>query len=328
MPRTDPIKIGNHQYRNDFRVMNASGELDNLKGVAVFVQAAQALSFVAAGRAMGISASAVSKSISRLEERVSVRLFQRSTRSVRLTSEGEMFLARCRRILGEIDAAEHELAAVNRQPRGRLRVGLPLAAGLPLPVISAFMARHPEIELDLEFSDRLSDVIEEGLDVVIRGGELSDSRLVSKRLGSFRICLVAAPSYLRKRGTPANPGDLVDHACLHYRYPTSGKLQEWPLRQSRTPSAAVALPLTMVASSLEALLYLVHDGRGIACVPDFSVKAALAEGRLQFVLDTYMTRSTTFRILWPSSRQMTPKVRAFVDFVVETFGKELVTKVR
>ncbi|SEF14352.1 transcriptional regulator, LysR family [Burkholderia sp. WP9] len=299
--------------------------MDKLSGLEVFVQTAERESFVAAGRALGISASAVSKSISRLEDRVAVRLFQRSTRSVRLTSEGRVFLERCRRIMGEVEAAENELSAMNQQPRGRLKVGLPLAAGLPLPVISDFMERYPEIELDLDFTDRVADVIHEGLDVVIRGGELSDSRLVSKRLGTYRVCLVATPGYLGTRGTPAKPSDLVNHACLHYRYPTSGKLEEWPMRQSRSGGTAVALPMTMVASSLIALLHLVQDGRGIACVPDFAVKDALAKGRLKSVLDPYMTRSVIFHILWPSSKRMTPKVRAFVDFVVERFGVELLT---
>jgi len=300
--------------------------MDNLSGLAVFVQTAQTQSFVATGRAMGISSSAVSKSISRLEERVGVRLFQRSTRTVRLTSEGEVFLERCRRIFNEIREAENELSTMTQLPRGRLRVGLPFAAGLPMPVISAFMERYPEIELDLDFSDRLADVIDEGLDVVIRGGELRDSRLMSRRLGTFRVCLVAAPNYLTRRGTPAKPDDLVQHACLHYRYPSSGRLEPWPLRHSALAAAGSALPLTMVSSNLDALLYLVQNDRGIACVPDFAVKNALAEGRLQSVLDSYMTRSTTFRILWPSSKQMAPKLRVFVDFVVENFGRGLTTK--
>jgi len=300
--------------------------MDNLSGLGVFVHTAQTQSFVAAGRALGISSSAVSKSISRLEERVGVRLFQRSTRKVRLTSEGEVFLERCRRILGEIRAAESELSSMTQLPRGRLRVGLPFAAGLPLPIVSAFMQRYPEIELDLDFNDRLADVIDEGLDVVIRGGEVSDSRLVSRRLGTFRVCLVAAPSYLKKRGIPAKPDDLVAHACLHYRYESSGKLEPWPLRHSALATAGSGLPLTMVSSSLDALLYMVQEGRGIACVPDFAVRDALAHGRVQSVLDAYMTRSSTFRVLWPSSKQMTPKVRVFVDFVVENFARGLVAK--
>jgi DNA-binding transcriptional LysR family regulator len=253
-----------------------------------------------------------------------VRLFQRSTRSVRLTSEGQVFLERCRRIMGEIELAENELSTMSGLPRGRLKVGLPLAGGLPLPVISAFMQAHPDIELDLDITDRVADVIDEGLDVVIRGSELSDSRLMSKRLGSYRVHLIASPTYLAERGVPTKPSDLAQHACLHYRYPSTGKLAAWPVRHSRTAAGELALPMTIVVSSLEALLYLARDGRGIACLPDFSFKKALAAGELKTVLDKHMTQSTTFWILWPSSKQMTPKVRAFVDFVAERFKQELV----
>jgi DNA-binding transcriptional LysR family regulator len=313
--------VGAH-FINEF-LSSKGARVDRLNGLEVFVQTAQTRSFIAAGRVLGLSPSAVSKSISRLEERLEVRLFQRSTRSVRLTSEGEVFFQRCSRVMGEIEEAENELSAMATGPRGRLKVGLPLVGGLLLPIISAFMEKHPDIELDLDITDRVTDVIEEGLDVVIRGGDLDDSRLVSKRLGSNRIRLVAAPSYLSLRGAPAKPVDLAHHACLHYRYPTSGKLEAWPLRPARSASGDVQLPMTMVASSLDALLHLVLDGRGITCLPDFAVKAALAQGLLVPVLDTYMTRSTTFRVVWPSSKQMAPKVRAFVDFVVERFGKQL-----
>jgi DNA-binding transcriptional LysR family regulator len=289
------------------------------------VQTAVAESFVGAGRLLGLTPSAVSKSVSRLEERVGVRLFQRSTRSVRLTSEGQVFLERCRRIMGEIEVAENELSAMSGKPRGRLKISLPLAGGLPLPIISAFMQAYPDIELDLDITDRVADVIDEGLDVVIRGSELNDSRLMSKRLGSYRVHLVASPAYLAQRGEPTSPSGLAQHACLHYRYPSTGRLATWPVRHSRTTAGEMAVPMTIVVSSLEALLYLVRDGRGIACLPDFSFKKALAAGELKTVLDKYMTQSTTFWILWPSSKQMTPKVRVFVDFVAERFKQELVT---
>lgn len=298
--------------------------MDKLSGLEVFVQTAVTESFVGAGRVLGLSPSAVSKSISRLEELVGVRLFQRSTRSVRLTSEGQVFLERCRRIMGEIEVAENELSAMSGKPRGRLKVSLPLAGGLPLPIIAAFMQAHPDIELDLDITDRVADVIDEGLDVVIRGSELNDSRLMSKRLGSYRVHLVASPDYLAAHGEPTSPSGLAQHACLHYRYPSTGKLATWPVRHSHTTAGQLALPMTLVVSSLEALLYLVQDGRGIACLPDFSFKKALAAGELKTVLDKHMTQSTTFWILWPSSKQMTPKVRAFVDFVAERFKQELV----
>ncbi|WP_321922584.1 LysR family transcriptional regulator [Paraburkholderia guartelaensis] len=297
-----------------------------LGGLEVFVQTARTRSFAEAGRGLGVSASAVSKSISRLEERVGVRLFQRSTRSVRLTSEGEVFLERCRRIIGEVQAAEDELSAMAQHPRGRLRVGLALSAGLPLPVLSAFMERHPEIELDLDFTDRLVDVIDEGFDVVIRGSALRDSRLVSRPLGSWRACLVAAPAYLERNGTPTKPDDLLNHACLHYRWTPTGKLYQWPLRHSTFAAAGSSLPLTMVCNSLDVMLYLALAGRGITCVPDFSIKNAIADGRLKTVLDNYVADSSTIHVVWPSNRKMTPKVRVFVDFVRANFGKYLVTE--
>lgn len=297
--------------------------LSALGGLEVFVHAARTRSFAATGRELGISASAISKSISRLEERVGVRLFQRSTRSVRLTSEGEVFLDRCLRIFGEIQAAEDELSAMARHPRGRLRVGLSHSAGLPFPVLSAFMEQHPQIELDLDFTDRLVDVIDEGFDVVIRGSALRDSRLVSRPLGTWRACLVASPAYLKGKGVPAHPDDLFSHACLHYRWTLTGKLYQWPLRPT---TAGPSLPLSMVCNSLDMLLYMALAGRGIACVPDFSVRTALADGRLKTVLDPYVTGSSSIHVVWPSTRKMTPKVRVFVDFVHTHFGKCLVTK--
>lgn len=300
--------------------------MESLNGMEVFVHVAQTRSFIATGRVKGISSSAVSKSISRLEDRLGVRLFQRSTRSVHLTPEGEVFLERCRRIFDEIQAAEDELLAMTEQPRGRLRIGLPLAGGLMLPMISDFMQRYPEIELDLDFSDRLSDVIDEGMDVVIRGGELNDSRLISRRLGSFRLCLAGSVSYFGKHGVPVRPDDLATHACLHYRYPSSGKLEQWPLKLTTTTLGGHALPSTMICSSLEALLFLVEEGRGIACLPDFAIRNGLSHGQLQTVLDSYMSRITTFHVLWPSTRQMTPKVRVFVDFITEVFNQYLVKK--
>jgi DNA-binding transcriptional LysR family regulator len=293
--------------------------MDNLSGVAVFVQVAQTLGFAATARTLGVSPSAVSKSMSRLEERVGVRLFQRSTRSIRLTTEGQVFLERCQRVLRELDAAESELSAMSTLAVGRLRVGLPFAGGMPLPLVSAFMRQHPQIELSLSFSDRTSDVIEEGLDVVIRGGQQRDSRLKARRLGSARMLIVAAPSYLEEHGVPAKPEDLTPHACLHYRSSTSGKISMWPLRLAASSAGRLDLPQTLVTDSLDALLHVVQDGRGIACLPDFAVRDGIARGRLVSLLDTYMTETITFQVLWPSSKQMSPKVRAFVDFVINHF---------
>ena len=288
--------------------------MDNLAGFTAFVQAAEMRSFVAAGRVLGISASAVGKSIARLEERLGVRLFHRSTRSIALTSEGTVFLERCRRILGEIEAAEQELSSSKSAPQGRLRVSLPQVGSLLNPVLAAFARAYPQVELDLDFSDRRVDVIEEGYDAVVRAGESADSRLMSRQLGQFQLQLVAAPAYLAQHGTPALPADLVHHTCLLYKFPSSGKVEAWPLPEWPTLQAA-ALPALLNCNNVDTLLHFAESGLGIAALPDFAVRAALAAGRLQPVLDAHRQHDGAFRILWPSSRHLTPKLRAFIDFL-------------
>ncbi|NMG64795.1 LysR family transcriptional regulator [Azoarcus indigens] len=290
--------------------------MDSLSGFTVFIQVAETRSFVAAGRALGVSASAVGKSVARLEERLGVRLFHRSTRSITLTAEGALFLERSRRILAEIEAAELELSEASAVPRGRLRVSLPLVSSLVLPVLGEFMRCHPDIELDLDFSDRLVDVIEEGFDAVVRTGEPADSRLSARKLGQFQLLLVASPGYLAQRGTPRVPADLLAHSCLHYRYPNSGKLESWPLRRA-PDEPELALPTSMICNNIETRVCFALQDLGIACVPDFSVRALLAEGRLQRVLEDHVARSNTFHVLWPASKHASPKVRALVDFLCE-----------
>ncbi|GAB3392474.1 LysR family transcriptional regulator [Azotobacter armeniacus] len=288
--------------------------MDSLSGFTVFVQVAETRSFVAAGRALGISASAVGKRVARLEEKLGVRLFHRSTRSIALTAEGTLFLERSRRILAEIEATELELSRTAGAPRGRLRVSLPLVSSLVLPVLADFMAEYPEIELDLDFTDRLVDVIEEGFDVVVRTGQLSDSRLSARRLGAFRLLVVGSPAYLERHGVPRRPTDLADHACLHYRFSNTGKLEPWPLR--RLPGEPEPnLPVSMVCNNIETRVCFALRGRGLACLPDFAIRDALAEGRLRSVLDDYMEGTGNFYLLWPSGRQVSPRLRAFIDFM-------------
>ncbi|QKZ05032.1 MULTISPECIES: LysR family transcriptional regulator [Pseudomonas] len=288
--------------------------MDRLGNFAVFVQVAETRSFVATGRLLGISASAVGKSISRLEQSLGARLFHRSTRSVALTVEGAMFLERCRRILAEFDSAEQELAQASAAPRGRLRVSLPMVSPLMLPVLAQFMVAYPDIELDLDFSDRLVDVIDEGFDAVIRTGEPGDSRLSARRLGVFRLLLVASPAYLAQRGTPRVPTDLLRHACLHYRFPSSGKLEAWVLRREEG-EAELQLPVAMICNNIETRVCFALRGLGIAYLPDFAIREELAAGTLQPVLQEYVVHTNVFHVLWPGSPHASPKVRALVDFL-------------
>ncbi|MCC4106043.1 LysR family transcriptional regulator [Serratia ureilytica] len=285
--------------------------MDNLAGVSAFVQAAETLSFVDAGRVLGISASAVGKSIARLENRLGVRLFHRSTRSMTLTAEGRRFLLRCQRILEEMAAAERDISDTHSAPRGKLRVSLPLVGGLLNPVLAEFVRNYPDIELEADFSDRRVDVVEEGFDAVIRVGETEDSRLMSRRLGTFHLQLVAAPDYLHRAGIPLQPADLHGHAGLLYKFPSTGKVEPWPLEgwEKRVETLAHRL----VCNTVDTLIYLAESGQGIACLPDFAVKRALEQGRLQQILREHCRHSGSFKVLWPSSKHLTPKLRVFID---------------
>jgi DNA-binding transcriptional LysR family regulator len=288
--------------------------MDSLGSLNAFVQAAEARSFTAAGRQLGVSSSAIGKAVARMEERLGVRLFHRSTRSITLTAEGALFLERCRRIFSEIEAAELELSQTQEAPRGTLRVGLPLVGVLMMPTLVAFMRAYPEVMLDLDFSDRAVDVIEDGFDAVVRFADVGDSRLMSRALGMYRRRLVAAPDYLAARGVPRTPDDLKAHACLRHRFPTSGKFERWPLPLEHAAIAS-ELPRTAIASTLEPIIFMAEQGMGIAYLPDFAIGRQLREGVLVPVLDDYSDRSGPLRVLWPSSRHLSPKLRVFVDFL-------------
>ncbi len=288
--------------------------MDNLAGVSAFVQAAETLSFVDAGRVLGISASAVGKSIARLENRLGVRLFHRSTRSMTLTTEGRRFLLRCQRILEEMAAAERDISDTHSAPRGKLRVSLPLVGGLLNPVLAEFVRNYPDIELEADFSDRRVAVIEEGFDAVIRVGDTEDSRLMSRQLGTFHLQLVASPDYLRRAGIPRQPAELRDHACLLYRFPTTGKVETWPVAGG-DKLLDEGLGKRTVCNTVDTLIYLAEQGLGIACLPDFAVRQALEQQRLQPVLGDHCRHSGSLKILWPSSKHLTPRLRAFIDIM-------------
>lgn len=288
--------------------------MDSLGSISVFVQVADTRSFTEAGRLMGVSSSAIGKSIARLEVQLGVRLFHRSTRSITLTAEGTMFLERCRKILVEVEAAKFELCNAASAPRGKLRISVPQVPGLVMPVVTEFMRLYPDIELDIDLSDRMVDVVEEGFDAVIRTGNPKDSRLMARPLGRFRLVLVGTPDYFAARGVPQAPADLANHACLRHIFHATGKLESWPL-QHQADGSEPALPTRFVSTSIEALSHVVHQGLGIACLPDFMVRESVERGALQHVLDEYLEHNGTFWILWPSSRHAAAKVRVFIDHV-------------
>lgn len=290
--------------------------MESLNGFVVFVQVAETGSFVAAGRHLGVTASAVGKSIARMEDKLGVRLFHRSTRSITLTAEGHLLLERSRRILAEIEAAQLELTEATTRPSGRLRLSLPLVSALLLPVLGDFMRQYPEIQLELSFTDRLVDVVAEGFDAVVRLGQPTDSRLSARKLGQFRLVTVASPAYLAQRGEPRTPAELEHHACLQYRFASSGKLEHWVMRGNAVEDG-ITLPTTMVCNNVETRVCFALQGLGIAWLPDFAIREALEQGTLREILADYATYTSSAWILWPASKHPAPKIRALIDFLSE-----------
>jgi DNA-binding transcriptional LysR family regulator len=288
--------------------------MDSLSSLDVFVRAAETRSFTAAGRRLSVSSSAVGKTISRLEYRLGVRLFHRSTRAITLTPEGELFLESCRRIFSEINKIELEFSQSKTTPKGRLKVSLPDIGMLMMPTLHGFMGEYPDIQIDAEFTDNIVDVIDGGYDAVIRSGDQADSRLMSRRLGNYRLEVVGSLSYLARHGTPATPADLQSHACLHHRYPSSGKLQRF---SKSGPYGHIELPISAAVTTIEPLVSLAELGIGLACVPNFAVRRQVAEGSLVKILDDYIEHTGAFSAVWPSSQHYSPKLRAFVDYMAE-----------
>ncbi|WP_047287956.1 LysR family transcriptional regulator [Pseudomonas protegens] len=290
--------------------------MDWLGSIPVFMQVAETRSFTEAGRLLRVSSSAVGKSIARLEERLETRLFHRTTRSISLTAEGAGFLERCRRIVAEVEAAEFQLCDSSSAPVGKLRVSAPQVHGLLMPVLAEFMQRYPQIELDIDLSDRMVDVVEEGFDLVVRTGHPKDSRLLARQLGRFRMVLVGSPGYFQQRGVPHTPQELRSHSCLRHTFHHTGKLEAWPFKiQADAPEPV--LPTRLTSSSIEAVEHAARSGLGIACLPDFMVQAAVRRGELQTVLDPYLEHNGAFWVLWPSSRHAAAKLRVLIEHLSE-----------
>src|SRR5271168_285235 len=289
--------------------------MDSLSGLNAFIRAAEVRSFTIAGRQLRVSPSAIGKAISRLEERHGVRLFHRSTRSVSLTKEGHLFLESCRRIMSEIAIVEQEFTQAKGAPAGRLHVSLPSLGGQAAVSLSKFKREYPDIELEVDIGDRPVDVINAGFDVVVRAGDMEDSRLMTRRIASYRLELVASPCYLDRTGRPHQAGDLVDHTCLYLKDTASGRIQHWPLSDSRF--ADKVFPVGAIANSTETLVAFAALGMGVACVPDFAIKQQLANGTLHRILEGCVSYEGSLKAIWPSSRYLSPKLRAFIDFMAK-----------
>jgi DNA-binding transcriptional LysR family regulator len=293
--------------------------MESFASIAAFVHAAEQQSFVGAARIVGVSASAIGKAIARLEDRLGVRLMNRTTRTISLTEEGAVLYERYRLILDEIKDAETSILRSRDRPSGRLRVSLPHIVGhhLFLPLLSEFMSRYPEIELEVEFEDRIVDIVAEGLDVVVRSGDLGDARLIARKIGKQHFVVCASPGYLARKGTPKSPQDLPEHDCIRFKYPSTGLLAQWAFGP---PNDQMRLSRTLTFNNTDAGLRAARQGLGIAHLPVYVAQPDIDDGTLVPVLTEFMVPLGSLALVWPSNRQLSPKIRAFVDFFVDNIA--------
>jgi DNA-binding transcriptional LysR family regulator len=289
--------------------------MDTLGALDVFLLVAECLNFADAARRLGLSSSAVGKSIARLESRLGVRLFHRTTRRVSLTAEGVLLYERGRRIREEFDDVVAAMAHSAAEPQGRLRLSLPtIGYRFLAPHLLAFARTYPKVRLDLHFSDRMVDLAAKGIDAAIRSGVLPDSTLMSRKLGDFRFTLYAAPTYVAHRGEPGSVENLADHALIRYRRPDSEALQPWAL-EARLPTGRGLSPPALTCTNMEAVLAATIAGIGIASMPDFLAAEALQRGDLVPVLREETDRGS-FWLIWIGGRRCPPRLRVFADFAV------------
>jgi DNA-binding transcriptional LysR family regulator len=288
--------------------------------VGLFVSVVESGSFSAAAQASGLTPSAVSKAVTRMEDRLGVRLLQRTTRRLALTQEGETMLARGKEILAAIESAEAEVTANRGKPRGlvKLNTGTAFAKHRLAPVMTEFHARYPDITLELSISDRRVDVIGEQTDIAVRTGPLGDSTLIARRIGAMQRVICASPDYLRRNGRPETPGDLARHNCLVLA--GFSRLAQWPMRENGQ-TVLMNVKGSVTTDSAELLLDLALAGLGIVRFGDFLAEDALADGRLVPLLqEHHLTDPQPITALMPPGRQTLPRVRATVDFLAERCG--------
>lgn len=288
----------------------------DLRMLAIFVKVGERRSFVGAAKDLGMTQSGVSNAISRLENLLGVRLVARTTRNVNLTDDGLAFFERCRQILTDLEEAQLEVANARLKPTGTLRVDLPVSYGRikVVPALGAFRAEYPDLKLALSFTDRHIDLVEEGVDIAIRFGELRDSGLITRRLTHVQFRVVAAPSYLAKHGRPQGPQDLVDYNCLKFVVRESRLLRDWQFVQNDS-EVTVTPNGDMSFNDGAALCAAACAGFGLAQLLDYFTDDAIAAGQLEPLLDEFRPKPIPISLVYRHTRYLAPRIRAFIDFM-------------
>jgi DNA-binding transcriptional LysR family regulator len=292
----------------------------DLRTLTIFIKVGERRSFVRAAAELGMGQSGVSNAINRLEDELGVQLLARTTRSVNLTEDGAAFLQRCRQILADLGEAQQVLGRASARPTGRLRIDLPNSFGRLkiIPLLGAFRAAYPALKLAVTLTDRYIDLVEEAVDVAIRIGALQDSTLIARRLTQCQFRTVGASSYFARHGRPRKPEDLTRHNCLSFLARDTGAVREWRFRRdgaefTLTPQGDMSF------NDGGALSIAVRGGCGLAQIQDYYADYAIAAGELEPVLTKFNPSPNPISLVYPQTRHLSPKVRAFVDFMIDQY---------
>ena len=292
--------------------------MDKFLAMRTFVAVVDAGSFVGAAEALEMSKPAVSRHVGELEAQLAVRLLHRTTRRLSLTSEGEVFVARCRELLELVDEAEAEVGSRNGEASGQLKLSVPVSFGERhlAPLWPVFMARHPKVKLDVALTDRTVDLIEEGIDAAVRIGQLQSSSLISRPIASCHMHLCASPRYLAEFGAPKHPAELAQHAVLAYSLLSAG--DHWAFNGPEGPTSVHVAP-RFRSNSGDTCRSGALQHQGIILQPDFLVGPDLAAGSLVELMPEYRPPAFGIHAVYPTRKHVAPKVRLLVEFLVASF---------
>lgn len=292
--------------------------MDQFLALRSFAEVVDAGSFVAAADRLGLSKAAVSRHVAELEAQLGARLLHRTTRKLSLTGEGEVFYARSKQLLADLAEAQAEISSRSREAVGLLRVSVPVSFGILhlAPAWGAFRQKHPKVGLEVNLSDRIADLAEDGVDVAVRIARLSSSSLVSRQLASTRMVLCASPGYLRRAGKPRHPSELAQHAVIAYSY--WSERDEWVFEGPEGPVAVRTQPWLRTNNG-DVCRAAALQHQGLILQPTFIVGADLAAGTLREVLPQYRSLTLGIHAVYQSRKHLTPKVRLLVDFLAAWF---------
>jgi DNA-binding transcriptional LysR family regulator len=296
-------------------------KLPDLEAMAIFAKVVELRGITAAATDIGLSAPTISKALTRLEHRLGCRLFNRSSRRLVLTDAGRELADHASRLLAEAEAAEADLVAQSAMPRGKVRLAVPMSFGVRevAPLLPAFLTRYPEVSVDLHLSDALVEVVGDGFDMALRIGALSDSSLVARRLAPVPGLTVAAPSYLNRRGRPSHPAELAGHDCFAYAYLRTR--DAWHFANAAGEVVTVRPSGRLRVNNGDAVLPAVVAGLGIAGLPEFLAREALADGRLEQILPEWHSLVSSLYLLMPLGRPRPARMQVLADFLAERLAR-------